>query len=419
MPQLTERQQRLQADWLNQYYQDLNRIQDNLDRAENARPEYKQYLAGDKSKESAVAAVQRNEAEAKERLQQLRNNPEYKQLEAQGLINVEQKIGSLRGLTAQEQANQDAIARQADIERATKIGQEAGTLAPGQEAVSELNAPPKPIPGGGISGGSAETDGLSEGDLGAGGISGGNDYINELIKLDPFLAEQFGDEKTRAMFQNLPPELQSVYLQAVKSFTKKVESGQVINPDIELTPEILKQFTDQATAEIDPYYKEVLGGIKGDLDISFQRMQEDYDKSIGKTEERFKENLAIQAGNEAEQGTAFSSGRIQREQQAVTNQQRQLDDTSLGLARDVQDIGRQAERQIGSTELGGVIIPQFKTYQASTQGFMPSGTRSLFTPQGNMLGTIPKQRTVDLANRSSNLEEMYRTNRVLDLKPLS
>src|SRR3990167_6524727 len=104
---------KLQLDWKSQYSQDLGRIQENLNRVENARPEYEKFTAGDKMYSGSQAIFQQNQAEANERIQKLLSNPEYGQLEQLGVFNRQSEIDKLRGLTPQEQATQDQAAVQA------------------------------------------------------------------------------------------------------------------------------------------------------------------------------------------------------------------------------------------------------------------------------------------------------------------
>ena len=249
-----------------------------------------------------------------------------------------------------------------------------------------------------------------------GGI--GASYVDELMKVDPLLADQFSDPALRAKFESWPADLQGVYLQVLRSYKKKIETGNIINPDIEIEPSKIAEFLQQATTEIEPYYQEVLGSYKQDLEVSFARLQEDYNKSVGRAEEPFKQRLAAQAEAEAQAGTTFGSERGWRELRTVQSQRSELDDAATQAARQAQDVAITGERQIGSENLRSLNIPGFSTYQTSSQGFAPAGTRSLFTPQGNLLGAVPKQRTVDINQRQSQLEQDYRRSRILNVSPL-
>src|SRR3990167_3228292 len=102
--------------------------------------------------------------------------------------------------------------------------------------------------------------------------------LNELITQDPFLSEQLKDPKTKAMFDALPDELKSTYLNVARTTAETIKKGKMVNPKIEITPEQAAKFLTQAHTELDPYYQEQIGFIQKDLDISFQRLQEDYEK---------------------------------------------------------------------------------------------------------------------------------------------
>lgn len=242
--------------------------------------------------------------------------------------------------------------------------------------------------------------------------------LQELIESDPFLSEQFEDEEMRAAFEGLPKELQGAYLQTLRALGERIEAGEVINPDIEITPEMAKEFLDQATSEIDPFFREQIGLVKSDLDLSFQRMQEDFETGVRRAEEPFKLGLAAQAETEAQRGLAFGSARGGREQRAITGQQELISDAGQDVARTQQDLLRSAERQIGSEELGGVQAPGVQQFGVSRSGFTPTGTRQLFTPQGGLVGSLGKQKEVDVRRRASELESAFRTTRNLNLNNL-
>lgn len=245
------------------------------------------------------------------------------------------------------------------------------------------------------------------------------EVYDRLISLDPFLQEQFKDATLKAMFDGLPQELQLPYLQMLQSLGKSIESGKVVNPDIEITTEKLKEFRDQAVTELDPYYQEQIGLIKKDLDTSLSRIGEDYTRNVGRSEEPFKETLANQAESEAQAGTAFSSERGNRERKLVLGQQNLIDDALRQSQRQVEDIGTTAERTIGSSALGNLASTGLNQYGVSPTGFTQGARKIAFAPQGGLIGTLPKEREVAVQGRSSALEEVYRRNRILDLSRLS
>jgi peptidoglycan hydrolase-like protein with peptidoglycan-binding domain len=244
-------------------------------------------------------------------------------------------------------------------------------------------------------------------------------FLDELISLNPFIQDQLKDPATKAKFDALPAELKPAYYQLLDQLGKSIETGQMVNPDIEITPAQLAEFTTKATAELDPYYQEQIGLIRRDLETSLSRIQEDFQREAQRAQEPFKQTLAQQSETEALAGTTFGSERANRERRLVLRQQQALDDALRASLRSGQDIGSQAERQIGSSAVAGVSNPLLSSFQVSPQGFSQGARQISFTPQGNLLGTLPKSREVAIQGRTTQLEEAERRNRILDLQKLS
>ena len=243
------------------------------------------------------------------------------------------------------------------------------------------------------------------------------DLFDEYSKSNPFFAEQMDNPEDREAFNTWPQEFQNLYLQTLGALQKSIEAGQVINPDIEIEPARLQEFLDKATSELDPYFKEQVGFVQKDLEVSIQRLQDDYTKSVKRSEDPFKQRLSEQAESEAQSGTAFSSERGNRERRIVTDQQERLDDAFTNTVRAGQDLAQRAERSIGSGMLPGAPLG-VQQFQAGLGGFSGGGQRTLYSPQGNLMGDITKQREVAIKTRQSELEGNERRNRILDLSKL-
>ena len=139
---------------------------------------------------------------------------------------------------------------------------------------------------------------------------------------------------------------------------------------------------------------------------------------MGRAEEPFKEGLSRQAEADAQAGLAFGSERGVRERQNIEREQRSLDDVFRTAERGVADTVREGERLLGSRTLSGLNIPQLGQTTASAQGFETGPQRTLGGLQGGLIGEIPKQKEVNVQTRTSELEDIYRRNRILDLSPL-
>lgn len=237
---------------------------------------------------------------------------------------------------------------------------------------------------------------------------------------NPFVSDLLSDPTKSDAFNALPPELQALFLETSNSLNKAIEAGKVVNPSIEITSKQLKQFYDQAVTELDPYYKEQFSTLKGDLDLSLSRMAEDYNKSIQRAADPFKQALADQADQEASQGTAFSSERNRRESTNVLNQNQALDDAFQSVQRNTQDMLRGYEGKVGTDKARSLNLPSLSSYSANTSGFSAGASRTLDPGLlgGISYGSVGADRETNLQSRANQLEQSYRQNRILDYSSL-
>ena len=88
--------------------------------------------------------------------------------------------------------------------------------------------------------------------------------------------------------------------------------GQTINPNIDISPEMIQQFLTQAEQEISPYYAGQLKAIKDDLSAGLKELSASYELAKQERESTFRQSLGLQREAEAGAGTIFS-GREQPE----------------------------------------------------------------------------------------------------------
>lgn len=246
----------------------------------------------------------------------------------------------------------------------------------------------------------------------AGPSSSGGAILSDLSK-DPSLQEHFNNVSSVPELAGLLPGLESM-------LEKAIESGKVVNPNIEISPVQIAQFLNQAKTELEPYYQEKLSLLRSDLDLSVKRLVDDYTKGIERAKDPFKQELETQAESEAQSGTTYSSERVDRERRLVVGQQEKLDDFTTSATRSLQDKGLSFEKEAGSNLARTLNIPGLTGFKATTGGITPGATQSTYNPLGNIaLGNIGKEREVALRTRASELEENFRRNRILDLSPLS
>jgi len=241
-----------------------------------------------------------------------------------------------------------------------------------------------------------------------------------MIGLDPFLSAQLEDPTLKAQFDSLDPSLKMQYLMNLKALKESIEAGKIVNPNLDITETETKAFEDQARSKIAGYYDELIGYETGDLRKSLERMKEDFTTGVGRAEELFKEKLSNQAEAEAQAGLTFGSERGKRVSKTIKAQQEGLDDASLEMARSSQDLATATERKIGSSAFNSLgLDTSSPNYKVGERGFTSNGTRSLFTPSGNLVGELPKQREVDVINERNNLILAEKQKRILDASNLS
>lgn len=255
------------------------------------------------------------------------------------------------------------------------------------------------------------------------GQQGNNDGVSSLLPAQQAIEDAVNNNPELKRLQDLVatiPELKSALDIVNLKLAEKVESGQKVNPDLTITPELTAKFLEQATSELDPYYQELIRQNKQDLSTSFQQLQQDYNTQISREQPAFQQNLENQDITEANQGTAFSSGRVKREGDIITGEQQKLDDYFQSNQRSAEGLARTGERQIGSRAFSDLGIPSLQSYAAQRGTIAPrgqlasTGSRSLYSPQGGLFGELPGQAKTAIDTRASALSEAEIKKRILD-----
>jgi hypothetical protein len=458
MPELTKMQQ----DWLNQYNQDIGRIQDDLNRAENARGEFK-YKNGPQSDEQTKniqAVIDKYMASAKQRMDQLRNNPEYQQLQGLGVINVDQKISSFSGLSAEDQAAAD--------QAATKAAQGGGTnnQAPGQSGVQiyrdstnnffsvDASGNKTPItldqfkqmglnasfvqPGqtvsleqattGKTSGG---TDGGTGGGIGSGGT--GSQVLDSQIPGDVAF-------RNSEAYQGLTQEEKDLVDLSFNLVTVGNEQ------DAKLFADALKAAKDKA----DPYFKAQITLATGEIGAKIADLNNDYDtkksiiertrKELGEDIDLASDSLTLQEKSDlaqvakgldhdlltigdqaAEKGRTFGSGYMSRDyaeqlrkEEADNVVQSTERDTNQKLAQlkiKAQRGDLDAQQQLKTLEQGktsslGEIGRSAEQLLGSTGVTNVPGLTPSYTPSGGVTGTIEEDKANAIIKDTNSFKEL-------------
>ena len=191
--------------------------------------------------------------------------------------------------------------------------------------------------------------------------------------------------------------------------TSIIDSGQIVNPNIDITPEMTQQWLDQASAEIDPYYQNQFNAIRDDLNTDLTYLGNQYSQAIKANEASFKEALATQREAEAGAGTIFSGGRKLREQSLAGQAERNIEGLTSTLGYQAQKAGTEAERTIGSANLSNLSLSGYSPYSVSTSGqggYNPIGNRNLFSPTGGVTGSLEREQ-IEKRRAYSDLLKSY------------
>ena len=193
-------------------------------------------------------------------------------------------------------------------------------------------------------------------------------------------------------------------------------AGEVVNPNIELSPEVIQGFMDKAIASLSPYYVSYIESIQDDLTADIKQLQESYNLNKEQRVADFQASLSGQRETEATRGTIFSGGRMKRAQALQGEHGRSLQALESGTLGTARKLGQTAERDIGTAEMGG-NIPTVQTGSLSLLGegqYVPISDRSLYDLQGGQYGSLTRERRTAENLLATDFETAHREGRSLN-----
>jgi len=226
----------------------------------------------------------------------------------------------------------------------------------------------------------------------------GKDIPEEILAGEPYQEEPYQEEPGveepgEGGYDTGNADLNAILDSMQGVLTSIIDSGKIINPKVDITPERLTELTDQVSNELDPYYKSQFDAIKNDLSLDLGQLSDQYNQAVESQKASFTQTLASQRESEAGRGTIFSGGRKTREQQLAESGQRSMEGLSSSLEYQAGKAGTAVERTLGSEALGGSSLASYSPRSVSTLGegqYVPLGSRSLFTPQGGVIGSLER-----------------------------
>lgn len=217
----------------------------------------------------------------------------------------------------------------------------------------------------------------------------------------------------------LPPELQGLYDQLATYLEELKKRGQVLNPNIEITPQKLAEFLNQAEAEINPYYAGQLKLAKDTLATTLQYSKDNLLNQEAQMGRAYDRNLRGIGETAAEQGFALSGLRKEDEGVLATETNDAISQARNALQFNAGNAARSFAQTYGTNGLPSLNLGQTPTANAGQYGFAQGG-RNLplyeLSPdvyQG-LVGSEEFSRRGAVQARASELESAYRTKQALD-----
>lgn len=217
----------------------------------------------------------------------------------------------------------------------------------------------------------------------------------------------------------LPPEFQNLYSQLETYLSELQKRGQVLNPNIDLTPDKVAEFLHQAEGEINPYYAGQLKLAKNDLLRSVGYSEDQLLANEQQTQRDYTKGLRNIGDTSADQGFAQSGIRNKQEGDLATNANTSLTDGRRQLAFNTGTAMGNFAQKYGTGEL-----PQFnfgEAPQASAgEGSFSQSTRQLplysLSPEtyDGLIGSQEYARRGAVSSRSSQLESAFRGNQAIN-----
>lgn len=169
------------------------------------------------------------------------------------------------------------------------------------------------------------------------------------------------------------PALDAVQDAAVAHAVSVLQSGQTLNPGLNVTPALVSQFLQEAHAQTDPYYQQQLTTEIEGINSSLKNAQAQYENSVANSNTQFQQGILSERNGAASTGAAFSGQRGLAEQQDLDVQNRNL-----------ASLGENAAAGIGTTlRAGGAAVGQGIAGLNGNQGSFATPTLNTSTDNLN------------------------------------
>lgn len=129
--------------------------------------------------------------------------------------------------------------------------------------------------------------------------------------------------------------------------TNTLASGYRVNPNLDITPELISKFLADSHQVIDPKYQQILTNEIGNINASLKSLGTNYQNQQGQTVQDFQSNLANSREDASDKGTVFSGQRGLNEQNALNTTNRNLNALDTTYQKNIGDTLRTGASQVG------------------------------------------------------------------------
>lgn len=213
---------------------------------------------------------------------------------------------------------------------------------------------------------------------------------------------------------HLPPEFQQLYTQLETYLQQLQQRGQVLNPDVNITPQQTLAFLNQAQTEINPYYAGQLKLAKDSLSKSLDYSVGTENQSEQQAQKDYATNLRTLGESAADKGFAQSGMRVRDENNLASDTQTSIDQARRSLSYNAGNAASTFAQQYGSDNLPAPTMGNAPRVISGNSQFQTSGGSSplyQLSPDvySGLKGSQQYQQDADISNRASQLESAFRT----------
>lgn len=208
------------------------------------------------------------------------------------------------------------------------------------------------------------------------------------------------------------PTLDSI-LTALRSYVQnQLSIGNKVNPNLQITPDLVQQFLGEAHQAIDPQSQQLLTNEVNNINANLKTLSTQYQSEQGNQVQQFQTDLNTERNNAGNTGTAFSGMRGLTENNMAATTNRNLASLDAGYGQRAGDILRAGGADLGSGVPGlngstaSFNLPNMATASVGLAG--PRGSSitggalpTNYDPANYTFGTLGENYNTNLANTSN------------------